>query len=156
MNRICALVMCVLLCPALSVSAPDPWEKDVVKTSAGDLEITFIGHGSLMMAFSGKTIYVDPFGKLADFQKFLKADLVLLTHHHGDHLDVKTLDQLVTEKTTIFLTRKCADEYKKGVVMKNGDVQTVFGITVEAVPAYNLIHKRPDGSVFHPKGEGNG
>ena len=40
--------------------------------------------------------------------------------------------------------------------MKNGDVQTVLGITVEAVPAYNLVHKRPDGGAFHPKGEGNG
>jgi L-ascorbate metabolism protein UlaG (beta-lactamase superfamily) len=40
--------------------------------------------------------------------------------------------------------------------MKNGDHQTALGIPVEAVPAYNIQHKRPDGEVFHPKGEGNG
>ena len=156
MRRLLVVAMCVLLCSAFAESTLEQFEKDVVTTSAGDLEITFIGHGSLMMQVSGKTIYVDPFGRLADFQKFPKADLVLVTHHHGDHLDVKTLEQLVTEKTTILLTQKCADEYKKGVVMKNGDVQTVLGITVEAVPAYNLVHKRPDGGAFHPKGEGNG
>ena len=40
--------------------------------------------------------------------------------------------------------------------MKNGDVQEVFGIKVEAVPAYNIVARRPDGAPFHPKGEGNG
>ncbi len=40
--------------------------------------------------------------------------------------------------------------------MKNGDRRTFQGIEVEAVPAYNLVHKRPDGSPFHPKGQGNG
>jgi L-ascorbate metabolism protein UlaG (beta-lactamase superfamily) len=40
--------------------------------------------------------------------------------------------------------------------MRNGDVQTVAGLRVEAVPAYNLVHKREDGQPFHPKGAGNG
>lgn len=40
--------------------------------------------------------------------------------------------------------------------MKNGDIQTVLGIKVEAVPAYNLVHKRDNGQFFHPKGIGNG
>jgi L-ascorbate metabolism protein UlaG (beta-lactamase superfamily) len=40
--------------------------------------------------------------------------------------------------------------------MKNGDVQTVMGIKIEAVPAYNLVHKRENGQPFHPKGQGNG
>jgi L-ascorbate metabolism protein UlaG (beta-lactamase superfamily) len=40
--------------------------------------------------------------------------------------------------------------------MMNGDSRTFVGITIEAVPAYNLVQKRPDGRPFHPKGEGNG
>jgi L-ascorbate metabolism protein UlaG (beta-lactamase superfamily) len=40
--------------------------------------------------------------------------------------------------------------------MKNGDVLTVQGIKIEAVPAYNIVQKRPDGQPFHPKGSGNG
>jgi L-ascorbate metabolism protein UlaG (beta-lactamase superfamily) len=40
--------------------------------------------------------------------------------------------------------------------MRNGDVQTVLGVKIEAVPAYNLVHKRENGQPFHPKGQGNG
>ena len=40
--------------------------------------------------------------------------------------------------------------------MENGDAKTIHGITVEAVPAYNIVHKRSSGDPFHPKGQGNG
>ena len=40
--------------------------------------------------------------------------------------------------------------------MKNGDEQSVLGIGIRAVPAYNLVHKRDNGQFFHPRGEGNG
>jgi L-ascorbate metabolism protein UlaG (beta-lactamase superfamily) len=40
--------------------------------------------------------------------------------------------------------------------MRNGDVRTVQGITIEAVPAYNVLHKRDNGQPFHPRGVGNG
>jgi len=42
------------------------FETDVLPTSAGDLSITFLGHASLLMAFKGMNIFVDPFGKVAD------------------------------------------------------------------------------------------
>ena len=32
----------------------------------------------------------------------------------------------------------------------------VAGLPIEAVPAYNILHKREDGNPFHPKGNGNG
>jgi L-ascorbate metabolism protein UlaG (beta-lactamase superfamily) len=131
-------------------------EKDVIKTSDGDLEITFIGHGSLMMRCADKTIYVDPDGRLADFRQFPKADLVLITHHHGDHFNVNTIGLIRAEKTVILLTELCGEQIKGGRIMRNGDRQTPIGIAVEAVPAYNIVHKRPDGNMFHPKGEGNG
>ena len=40
--------------------------------------------------------------------------------------------------------------------MQNGDVKTVGGLQIEAVPAYNLVHMRSEGVPFHPKGVGNG
>ena len=40
--------------------------------------------------------------------------------------------------------------------MRNGDVKTIKGIKIEAVPAYNIVHKRDNGEPFHPKGAGNG
>jgi len=156
MIRILSSFAGAVLFIAIPLSTQGGFERDVVKTSAGDLEIMFIGHGTLMMKYAGKTIHVDPWSRVADYQKLPKADLILITHHHGDHLDPKAINQVSTEKTVILLTQKCADELKKGTVMENGDSQTVLGIKVEAVPAYNIVHKRPDGGVFHPKGEGNG
>jgi len=154
MKFVLPLMMFALL--ALPVVAQETFEKDAIKTSAGDLEITFIGHGSLMMKFGSRTIHVDPFGKLADYTKLPKADLVLITHEHQDHLDPAAIDQVRTKDTKVVLTEKYAEKVSGGIIMKNGDVQTVMGIKIEAVPAYNLVHKRENGQPFHPKGQGNG
>jgi L-ascorbate metabolism protein UlaG (beta-lactamase superfamily) len=132
------------------------FEKDRIQTTAGTLEITFIGHGSLMLNFNGKTIHVDPFGKLADYGTLPKADVVFITHEHQDHLDPAALQQVRRADTIVVLTQKCSEKVSDGIVMKNGDVRAVAGIAVEAVPAYNLVHKRESGQPFHPKGEGNG
>ncbi|UCG09310.1 MAG: MBL fold metallo-hydrolase [Desulfobacterales bacterium] len=139
-----------------SVSAQGNFETDILKTSQGELEITFIGHGSLMFTFKGLVIHVDPFSSLADYSKLPKANIILMTHDHRDHLDPKALESVRTEKTTLILTETCAAKVKGGIVMKNGDVETVGGFLIEAVPAYNLIHMRSEGVPFHPKGVGNG
>ena len=131
-------------------------EKDTIETSAGDLEITFIGHGTLMFTFGGKVIQIDPWSKLADYSKMPKADIILLTHEHHDHLDLKALEIVRTGKSLLILTETCATRVKDGIVMKNGDIKTVGGLIIEAVPAYNLVHMRSEGVPFHPKGIGNG
>jgi len=141
---------------AFQAAAQGGLESDIIKTSAGDLKITFIGHGSLMFTFGGKVIHVDPVSKEADYTKLPKADLILVTHQHGDHLDAKALDILRTEKTQLILTEICAQQVKGGMVMKNGEVRNVGGLKIEAVPAYNLVHMRSEGKPFHPRGEGNG
>lgn len=132
------------------------FQKDIIATSGGDLEVTFIGHGSLMLNYGGKIIHVDPFSKLVDYATLPKADIVLLTHHHRDHLDPAALEQVRTDDSIVVLTEICAQTVRGGIIMKNEDVQVIAGITVAAVPAYNLVHKRDTGQVFHPKGEGNG
>ncbi len=132
------------------------FEEDVIQTEQGDLKITFIGHGTLMFNWQGKIIHVDPVSREADYTKLPKADVVLITHEHGDHLDPKALEVIRTPDTKIVLTKICAERVSGGLVMKNGDVRTVDGLKIEAVPAYNIVHKRPDGTPFHPKGHGNG
>jgi len=131
-------------------------EKDTIETSAGDLEITFIGHGTLMFTFGGKVIQIDPWSKLADYSKMPKADIILLTHEHRDHLDLKALGIVRAEKSLLVLTETCANRVKGGIVMKNGDIKTVGGLKIEAMPAYNLAHMRSEGVPYHPKGIGNG
>lgn len=139
-----------------AVAADPALEKDTIPTSAGTLEVTFVGHGSLYFGFGGKVIHVDPFGKLADYTKLPKADLVLVTHAHGDHLDATGLAAIRKPDTRILVAKTCAGKVDGATVLENGETQTLAGVTVEAVPAYNLVHTRPDGTPFHPKGEGNG
>jgi L-ascorbate metabolism protein UlaG (beta-lactamase superfamily) len=131
-------------------------EKDTFQTPEGELEITFIGHGTLIFTFQNKIIYTDPWGNLADYQQLPKADIILLTHEHSDHLDIKAIDLIKKEDTSFVLTELCSEKIGNGVVMKNGDIQTVKNILIEAVPAYNIVHKRDNGEPFHPKGVGNG
>ncbi len=136
--------------------AQEKFETDIIKTSAGDLKITFLGHGTLMFNFGGKVIHVDPYSDVADYNSLPKAQIILLTHEHRDHLDLKALNAIRTEKTVVVLTEACATQVQGGVVMKNGDMKTVEGLKIEAVPAYNIVHKRDTGQPFHPKGAGNG
>jgi L-ascorbate metabolism protein UlaG (beta-lactamase superfamily) len=138
------------------VWAEQNYETDIVKTAKGDLQIAFIGHGTVMFAFGGKIIHVDPFSSVADYSKLPQADLILLTHEHRDHLDLKALESLRTDKTKIVLTENCARQVKGGIIMHNGEVKTVDGLIIEAVPAYNLVHMRSEGVAFHPRGIGNG
>ena len=145
--------------------ADEIFEEDIIKTSSGDLKITFIGHGTLMFTFSGKVIHVDPWSKLADYAKLPKADLILITHEHSDHLDKTAIKHISTDKTVLVYTEACRRTHEGGIVMKNGDLKTVLGHKIEAVPAYNIKHKRGDDNPFllqgnfqpyHPKGVGNG
>ncbi|MBL7214780.1 MAG: MBL fold metallo-hydrolase [Phycisphaerae bacterium] len=132
------------------------FETDIIQTTSGDLTITFIGHGTLMFQWAGKTIHIDPWTNLADYTKLPAADIILITHEHGDHLDTKAIEQIRQKTTIVIVSASCADKVPNATVMKNGDKQVLEGFTVEAVPAYNIVHQRSNGTPFHPKGRGNG
>jgi L-ascorbate metabolism protein UlaG (beta-lactamase superfamily) len=151
------LSLCIFVCCSITAAVgQENFEKDLIPVPGRDLEVTFIGHGTLMLLYDGKIIHIDPYSTLADYSKLPKADIIFITHHHRDHLDPAALELVRTAKTILVLTEICAQTIGDGIIMKNGDVQVIAGITVEAVPAYNLVHKRDNGQVFHPKGEGNG
>ena len=147
-----------LICISIETTglAASDFETDVIKTAKGDLQITFIGHGTLMFNFGGKIIHVDPYSRLADYSKLPQADMILLTHEHRDHLDLKALEHLRKDTTDIILTENCAQQVKAGIIMHNGDVKAIDDLKIEAVPAYNIVHMRSAGVPFHPKGNGNG
>lgn len=138
------------------MTAQQKFETDVLSTSDGDLQITFLGHGSLMFTFKGMHFYVDPFSRVADYSQLPQADVILLTHEHGDHLDPQALKHIRTEETVVVMTETCGGQISGNNVLRNGEKCTVKGVQVEAVPAYNLVHRRPNGQPFHPKGVGNG
>jgi L-ascorbate metabolism protein UlaG (beta-lactamase superfamily) len=150
------VILPVILAAGAAILAQDRFESDVLATSAGDLKITFIGHGTLMFGFGGKTIHVDPWGSLADYSKLPKADAILLTHEHFDHLDPAAIALVRTADTVVVAAPACAGKVEGAVVMTNGESRAVLGVKVEAVPAYNVAHKRPNGQPFHARGAGNG
>ena len=150
------LVLLLLCADATTVTAAEGPPTDRIATSAGPLDLTFLGHGTLMLTFKDTVLHVDPYGKVADYAALPRADLVLLTHNHADHLDEKALALVRTPATDIVLPPVCADRVQGGLILKNGETRTVRGITVTAVPAYNLVHHRDNGEPFHPRGAGNG
>jgi L-ascorbate metabolism protein UlaG (beta-lactamase superfamily) len=93
---------------------------------------------------------------LADYAKLAKADIILITHDHPDHLDLQALAMIRQKDTAVVLTKACAEMLTGGMVMNNGDSRVVQGLQIEAVPAYNIVHKRDNGQPFHPRGVGNG
>jgi L-ascorbate metabolism protein UlaG (beta-lactamase superfamily) len=148
----CILYAALIAIAAVSiVYGQKQFQEDVIQTSGGDLKIAFIGHGTLMFTFAGKVIHVDPVTMVyPDYASLPKADLILVTHEHGDHLDAKAIDAIRKADTKIICNAASAPQIAGAVVMNNGDTQTAAGIPIEAVPAYN-----PD-KPFHPKGNGNG
>ena len=152
MKKLFILGMIIFATMILESTQP-PIEEDILMTTMGKLKIYFIGHGSLRFEINNKNIYVDPWSKLTDYSKMPKADIILLTHEHPDHLDKVAIEKLSKSVTEKWMPKSTFDILKKGAIMKNGDVKTLYDITVEAVPAYNT---NKDKEQFHPKGRDNG
>ncbi len=148
------LVLMLGLFSAGFVSA-NSFDTDTFKTRNNrEVIITFIKHGSLMITYNKQFIQVDPVSDYADYSTFPKADVILITHEHADHLDPKAISAL-TKKGTLIVTNEASQKkLGKGTIMKNIDQMKILGnITVEAVPAYNTT---PGREVFHPRYRDNG
>jgi L-ascorbate metabolism protein UlaG (beta-lactamase superfamily) len=128
---------------------------DRLPTSEGEVIIHPINHASLVLEWNGKVIYVDPVGGGAKYQDLPRADLILLTHAHRDHLDPNTLAAVKGNNTKILAPSIASADLPANLqsltaTLTNGASATVAGVHVLAVPAYNLT------KAFHPKGVGNG
>ena len=134
----------------------EPPAYDKVNTSAGIVEMHFIGHGSLMFKVNGFVIYFDPVRSSGNYDFFPKADVILVTHEHGDHLDVNLIDSLKKKGTLVFCNENSTKQIKWAMAMKAGDRQEINNIIIEAFPAYNIVNVRAPGQPFHPKGVGLG
>jgi len=131
-------------------------QEDTIPTSSGDLVITFIGHGTLMFRHAGKVIHVDPVSREGDYTALPDADLILVTHEHGDHLDPGAIAEILKPGTAILVSRSCEGRLEGAEVIGNGEETTAAGYTVQAIPAYNIAHMRSPGQPYHPRGNGNG
>lgn len=147
------LIALTMAIPTFSQEMP---ASDIFQTSRGPVEISFIGHGTLMFKLSDFVIHIDPVSTYSDYSKLPKADLILITHEHGDHLDTKAIDLIRKTGTVLLCNQNSFSKVDWAQVMKNGDTKVISGITIEAVPAYNIKNESAPGSPFHPKGGGNG
>ena len=150
---IITLIIMAMTAPVYSQDLP---EVDRISTSAGDVELFFVGHGSLMLRTGDFIIHIDPVRSSGKYDKLPKADLILVTHEHGDHLDTDLIGALRKSATVMFCNGASASKVSWAQVMKPGEVKTTGNITIEAVAAYNIVNERSKGQPFHPKGTGNG
>ncbi len=128
---------------------------------AGDIiTIQPITHATFVLAYQGKNIYVDPTGGADIFKGMAAPDIILITDIHGDHFDPKTIDAVNTVKAVMIVPQAVADKLpattdkSKLIILKNGDKTTqASGITIEAIPMYNLPQLA---TAMHVKGRGNG
>jgi L-ascorbate metabolism protein UlaG (beta-lactamase superfamily) len=128
---------------------------DEISTSAGPVTITPIQHASFTLAASGKTIYIDPSpAKL--FAAKPKADLILITDIHPDHMDQGAIIGLSGSGTKVIAPAAVAKTITNAEVLNNGETAHWNGWTVEAVPMYNEKRGPAPGQLFHTKGRGNG
>lgn len=143
---------------AVSTRAADKLTGDVIPATGGDVIIHPINHATFAMAWGDKVIYTDPVGGANGFDGLPRPDLILLTHAHGDHFSVETLQAVASNKTVLVAPPSVAAQLPETlraqtVVMTNGETKTVAGISIEAMAAYNTT---PAHAQFHPKGVGNG
>jgi len=117
------------------------------------IKVHWLGHDSFVLQGS-RTLVLDPYkGK-----GMYKADILLISHEHSDHLSPEDIKRFSDANTTIVAPRICEaplgqfSQEKKFV--EPGSKLELKGVKIEAVPAYNLNKYRSPGVVFHPRADG--
>lgn len=162
-----AVVAGMATLPLISLGAPGwnsalaqanvPLEGDVVSTEDGDITVHPIEHASLLLGFGGETIYVDPVGGAALYDGLPVPTAILITHGHGDHFDVATLEAIAGD-APILTSREVFDKLPDALkgsatAIANGEEASLNGMIIRAVPAHNTTADRMN---YHPVGVGNG
>jgi len=124
-------------------------------TSAGKVAITPIYHATAKITAGGSTIYIDP-AKPAKIEGGAKADLILITDIHGDHMDAADVTALSKDGTTVIAPAAVAKTITQAKPLANGESTTWKKWKITAVPMYNINHNQPSGAPYHDKGRGNG
>lgn len=158
------LILIVIITISSCKSEKNNNEKEVATSEISGIKekntikVNPINHGTLVLESKNYTLYIDPVGGAEKFKNQKKADFVLITDIHGDHLNVKTLEDLDLSNTTIIAPKAVVEKLsnpiaKTIITLNNGDSYNPDSFKVEAIPMYNL---REEALKFHPNGRGNG
>jgi len=154
MKAICTLCSFLFLFTIASL-ASGAAEPQTFPTSAGSVKITPLNHASTLIEAGGKVIYLDP-AKPVSFSGLPKADLIVITDIHGDHMDPDSIKAISKGDTEIFAPPAVVQTVSAAKPIANGETKTWQSWTIEAIPAYNLKRGPAPGKLFHDKGRGNG
>jgi L-ascorbate metabolism protein UlaG (beta-lactamase superfamily) len=147
-STVCAFA----LATSLQAMAPP----DTIQAKGGPITIQPITHAALQLKYGNQVITVDPTMMGGDYNTLAKADIILVTDIHGDHLDPATIEKASKTGTTVIIPSAASSQVKYGTTIANGEKKTIKGIEIEAVPMYNLQRGPAAGQLFHTKGRGNG
>jgi len=117
------------------------------------IKVHWLGHDSFVLQGS-RTLVLDPFKAKGNY----KADILLITHEHFDHLSPDDIRRFSNAATTIVAPKICEGPLRefhqeKKFIQPGSDIE-VKGVGIHAVPAYNMNKFREPGKVFHPKEDG--
>lgn len=119
--------------------------------------VKWLGHSSFQIRTMGKVICIDlkKYGKVVETSE--KADIILVTHNHGDHCSPPKIQKLSKKDTVVIAPKNCAKRLGGNVKsIKPGEKVAVGNLWIEAVEAYNTKRFKPSGKPWHPKGYGVG
>jgi len=139
----------------------DDFKLTIHPLNASDLDrdddfIIWLGHATFYIQLDGVKIVTDPvFGdipltpRLAEFPidgQLLNPDIILISHGHYDHLDMKSLEilNIYAKKSKIIVPLKLSSYFKKpinGVELDWYEKHKELGITIEALPSSHW-HRR--------------
>lgn len=119
--------------------------------------VKWLGHAGFQIRAMGKVIYIDlkKYGKVVETSE--KADIVLVTHNHGDHCSPPKIQKLCKKDTLVIAPKNCVSRIDRNVrSIKPGEEITVDRVRIGAVEAYNIKRFKPSGKPWHPEGYGVG
>jgi L-ascorbate metabolism protein UlaG (beta-lactamase superfamily) len=114
--------------------------------------IHWLGHDSFRIDGKRAVVYIDPYR----LKPGPKADLILVTHEHGDHASPDDVAKIRKADTVIVAPAAAAAKLSGEIkTVAPGAELTVKGIAIRTVPAYNLTKFRSPGVPYHPKEAGH-
>jgi L-ascorbate metabolism protein UlaG (beta-lactamase superfamily) len=132
-------------------------EGDKIPTSDGDITVHPIEHASLVLGHGDHVLYVDPVGGAALYEGLPAPTAILITHGHGDHFDVPTLEA-IAGSAPILTNQDVFDKLPEALkgqaeAIANGGTTEIDRLSIEATTAHNTTEDRMQ---YHPVGVGNG